>query len=255
VLAAIAVTFVPLLLFAAGALSLPALLERGVESLIPGLSDGNSRVQQPSATASYSGTLAGAARSGSFRANVVLPPSSDRGNHALSVGSSTSRHATNSRGSRAASVKVRGVIGVSVPPVTGTSPSTGGSPSSGAGGPSDGTGGSGSGSPGSAGTGTPAVSVGVNGTTTTVNVETADTNVTGTAIVSGSTPEVSAEATIGDASTGAGVSAPIASSEISVATVATVATTVTTVTTPAVSLPAGDNAVVAIPSGLALPGG
>jgi len=44
-LAVVAAIFVPLLLFAGRAMSLPSLLERGVESLIPGLADGKSQAK------------------------------------------------------------------------------------------------------------------------------------------------------------------------------------------------------------------
>lgn len=211
-LAAVAAMLVPLLMLAGGVLSLPSLLERGVESLLPRLADGNSH-RQPVAAPSRSGILAGAA----LNARVVIPGTSDRSSRGgASVASGESHRVTSSRGSRAASVTVPAVPPVPVPGgVTGSSPPAGGSlpPTAGPSGGGSGPGGPGPGGPGPGGAGPgdpgpPAVSVGVNGTTVSVNVDTGLSPATGTATVSASTSGASAAGTVAGVSISAGAALP-----------------------------------------------
>ena len=176
-LAAVAALLVPLLMVANGVFSLPSLVERGVESLIPGLADGSSHAQ-PSARPSRFGALVGAALS----SEVVLPPAGDRASRGgRSVASHKARRLTSSRGSRAAAVIAPGVPQAPAPGVTGASPPTDDSPPPTTQGPSGGSGGSGGnggngdsgpGNPGPNDSGTPAVAVGVDGSTATVRVDT-----------------------------------------------------------------------------------
>jgi hypothetical protein len=267
VLVAVAVTLVPALLLAGGALSLPYLLGRGIESLIPGLSDGNSR-GQPRAPARSSSAAVPAERAWRFGASTVHAPINRGAGHStLSAGSDTSPAPMSSRGARAAVVKDPGVTGASPP--TGASPSTGGSSAPGTAGPRDGNGDRGTGNPGPADDGGPGISVGANGTTatasagigpaaasatasvgangatTTLSAGTQSTSVSGTATVSGPTPGVSAEVTVADTAAGAGVDVAIAPGETPVAA---------TVASVAASLPAAETTVGSIATGLALPG-
>jgi hypothetical protein len=205
-LAAVAAMLVPLLMFAGGVLSLPSLLERGFESLIPRLADGKSHLQ-PVAAPSRSGALVGAALS----ARVVIPVAGDRSSRGgASVASGESQRVTSSRGSRAASVNVPEVPQAPVPAVTGASPPAGAGPSGGGGsGPGDhGPGGPGPGGGGPAEPRPPAVSVGVNGTTVSVNLDTGVSPATGTATVSASTSRASAAGTVAGVSISAGAALP-----------------------------------------------
>jgi hypothetical protein len=206
-LVAVVAMLVPLLMFEGRVLSLPSLLERGVESLIPRLADGKPHLQ-PAAEPSRFGTLVGAALNG-----VVISVKSDRASRGgMSVASEESHLVTSSRGSRAASVRVPDAPQVPVPGgVTGASPPAGSSPPPTAG-PSGGEG-SGSGGPGPGGAGpgepgTPGVSVGANGTTASVSVETGLSPATGTATVSASTSGVSVAGTGAGVSIGAGAVVP-----------------------------------------------
>jgi hypothetical protein len=213
VLAAVAAMLVPLLMLEGGVFPLPSLLERGIESLIPGLGDGNNSRGEPAAAPSRSGTLAGVTAG----AGVVLParsgPSS-RGGISVSVASRTSLGATASRGARAAGVRARGVaVRVPAPGVTGTSAPTGGSPPPTAG-PGDGGRGPGSGGAGPGEPGAPAVPAGVNATAS-VGVEAGSSSVTGTATVSASTSGVSVAGTVADVSIAADASVPTNTGEVS----------------------------------------
>jgi hypothetical protein len=240
-LVAVVAMLVPLLMFEGRVLSLPSLLERGVESLIPRLADGKPHLQ-PAAEPSRFGTLVGAALNG-----VVISVKSDRSSRGgMSVASEESHLVTSSRGSRAASVRVPEVPQVPVPGgVTGASPPAGSSPpptagpsggeGSGAGGP--GPGGPGPGGAGPGEPGTPGVSVGANGTTVSVGVETGDSPATGTATVSASTSGVSVAGTVAGVSMGAGAVVPTAdASQVAVpgvtATVESVAISTLTGLTP-----------------------
>jgi len=206
-LAAVAVMLVPLLLFEGRLVSLPSLLERGVESLIPRLADGKSR-PQPAAEPSRFGVVMGAA----LNARVAIPVTGDRSSRGgASVASGESHRVTSSRGSRATRVTVPEVPQMPVPGVTGASPPAGASPPPTAG-PSRG-GGSGPGGPGPGGAGpgepgTPGVSVGANGTTVSVGVETGDSPATGTATVSASTSGVSVAGTVAGIPIAAGAVVP-----------------------------------------------
>ena len=212
-LAAVAAMLIPLLMFEGRVLSLPSLLERGVESLIPRLADGKPHLQ-PAAAPSRSGPLVGAA----LNARVVVSARSDRASRGgMSVASKESHLVTGSRGSRAAGVRVPDVPQVPVPGgVTGASPPAGSSPppkagpsggeGSGSGGP--GPGGAGPGGAGPGEPGAPGVSVGANGTTVSVGVDTGDSPATGTATVSASTSGVSVAGTVAGVSIGAGAVVP-----------------------------------------------
>jgi hypothetical protein len=209
-LAAVAAMLVPMLMLEGRVFSLPSLVEWGVESLIPGFADGNSRVQ-PSAATSRSDTRVGATRS----ADTVLAGTSDRSSRGgRSIPSDESRSVASSRGSRAATVRVAGVPRVRVPGVPGTSSSTGG-PVPPTQGPTGGGEGSGSGNPGPGDAGTPAISVGVNGTTTTVSVEAGHSPTRATAVVSASTSGMSAAATVAGVSISAGATVPMDTGEAS----------------------------------------
>jgi hypothetical protein len=236
-LAAVAAMLVPLLMLEGRIFSLPSLLERGVESLIPGVAGGKSRVQ-PSAVPNRFGTLVGAV----LNADVALSATRDRSNRGgMSVASQESRDVTSSRGSRAAAVRVPDVPRAPVPGVTVTSPPTGtSSPTDGAPpptqGPSGGSGGSGPGGPDPGDSGTPAVAVGVDGTTATVSVDTGGSPVTGTANVSASPSGVSVAGTVAGVSISADATVPPDAAEVAVpvvtATVGTVAVSTVTGLTP-----------------------
>ncbi|MDP9257050.1 MAG: hypothetical protein M3Q31_10900 [Actinomycetota bacterium] len=241
-LAAVAALLVPLLMSAAGAFSLPSLLERGVESLIPRLADGQAPLQ-PAAAPSRSGALVGAA----LNARVVISGNSDGASRGgVSVASDESHPVTGSRGSRAASVKVPDVpqvpspggVSGSAPPAGGSAPATAGPSGGGSGGP--GPGGSGPGGSGPGESGTPAVSVAVDGTTGSVTVDAGISPATGTATVSGSTSGVAVAGTVAGVSISADAAVP---KEAGAAPTAAVALDASGVAVPAVTAAVGSVAV------------
>jgi hypothetical protein len=233
-LVGVAALLVPLLMGTAGVFSLPSLVERGVESLIPGVADGTSHMQ-PSAPPSRFGALAAAA----LNSAVALPATRDRASRgSLSVASDKARRVTSSRGSRAARVSVPGVPQAPAPGVTGPFPTDDSPPpTQGQSGGSGGSGGSGPGNPGPVDSGTPAVAVGVNGSTATLSVDTGGSPVTGTASVSASPSSVSAAAAVAGVSNGTGATVPPDAGEVAVpavtATVESVAASALTGLTPA----------------------
>jgi hypothetical protein len=233
-LAAVAALLVPLLMVAGAMFSLPSLVERGVDSLIPGVADGTSQVQ-PSAPPSRFGALVGAA----LNAEVVLPVTRDRASRGgRSVASDKARRVTGSRGSRAAGVSVPGAPQAATPGVTTPSPPTDDSspPTQGPSGGSGGSGDSGPRNPGSGDLGTPAVAVGVNGSTATIGVDTGGSPVTGSASVSASASGVSAAASAAGVSTDTSATVPPGAGEVAVpavtATVGSVAASALTGLTP-----------------------
>ena len=137
-LAAVTALLVPLLMVANGVFSLPSLVERGVESLIPGGAGGASHAE-PSARPSRFGALVGAA----LNSEVVLTAPTDRASRGgRSVASGKARRVTSSRGSRAVGVIAPDAPQAPAAGVTGPSPPTHDSPPP-TQGPSGGSGGSG----------------------------------------------------------------------------------------------------------------
>jgi hypothetical protein len=197
-LAVVAAILVPLLMLVGRAVPLPSLLERGIQSLIPGLADGTARGWQAAAPSRF-GTLPGA----TLNARVVLPVSSapsSRGG--ISTASVRPHRVAGSRGARAADVRVRGIAArVPAPDVTRTSPATE-TPTPPTSGPGDGGGGPGPGGGGPGGPGTPPVPAGVNATAS-VGVEAGPAGATAVAAVSAATSGVSVAATVADLSIGA----------------------------------------------------
>lgn len=192
-LAAVATALVPLLMLEGGVFSLPSLLERGVESLMPRLADGKPHLQ-PAVALSRFGTPAGVMHN----TGVVVTAKSERAasRGGVSVASDESHRVTGSRGSRAVSVSAREVpqgpapgVAVASPPAAGSPRAAPGPRGSGDSGPGGGAGPGGGPGPGERVT--PAVTVGVNGTTATVSVDTGSASAKATATVSGSTSGVS----------------------------------------------------------------
>jgi hypothetical protein len=194
-LAAVAAILFPLLMLVGGAVPLPSLLERGIQSLIPGLADGNARGRQAAAPNRF-GTVPGAA----VNVHVVLPVSSTASSRGgISTASVKPRSVTGSRGARAAAVQVRGIAArVPAPDVADTSPATE-TPAPPTSGQGDGGAGSGPGGGGHGGPGTPPVPVGVNATAS-VRVEAGPAGATAAAAVSAANSGVSVAASVADLS-------------------------------------------------------
>jgi hypothetical protein len=188
-LAAVVTALVPLLMLEGGVLSLPSLLERGVESLMPRLADGKPHLQ-PAVAPSRLDTLAGVTLGAGVVATARNERAASRGG--VSVAPDESHRVTGSRGSRAVSVSAREVpqgpapgVAVPSPPAAGSPPVAAGPGGSGDSGPGGGPGAGGGRGPGEPVT--PTVMVGVNGTTATVSVDTGPATATASATVSGST--------------------------------------------------------------------